>query len=253
MLPRSINIGPFTFHFYGLIIAAAIFLGWYLAKKRANLYGIPQKIFDEPIILTPLFLGIIGARLYHVIDYWSLYASNLLSIIYLWQGGLGILGGLAGAILGFAIVAKVKKVDLMSGLDLAAPSMLLGQAVGRVANFVNQEGFGPPTENPWGVFIAPENRPINFSQQSHFHPTFFYEAIIDAIFLVVLFRLSSRFKKPGQVFALYLILYSVGRFTIEFWRIDTAMIWSIKVAHVLSVIIFVVGIWLFAKPKSKET
>lgn len=245
MLPRSINVGPLTIHLYGLIIAVAILAGWLLAKKRASLYKVPEKIFDDPIWLVPLILGIVGARAYHVIDFWSIYSQNLTSIFYITRGGLGILGGLAGAFLGFLIVAKFKKLDVLAILDLASPSLLLGQAIGRLANFVNQEGFGPPTQAPWGVFIDVENRPLQFKEATHFHPTFFYETAIDGVFLYILLSLSKKFKLPGQTFALYLILYSVGRFIVEFWRIDTATIGEVKVAHIFTIIMFLVGLWLF--------
>src|SRR3990167_960576 len=123
MIPRSIEIGPFSIHFYGLIIVFAIFAGWYLAKNRARIYEIPQKIFDDPILLIPLVLSIAGARLYHVLDLWSYYGRNLADIIKIQNGGLGIWGGILGMILGFLIVVKLKKLDLSNSLDLAAPSV----------------------------------------------------------------------------------------------------------------------------------
>lgn len=249
ILPRSIDFGPFTIHLYGLIIAAAIFLGWYIAKKRSYLHKIPQALFDDPILLLPLVLGIIGARAYHVADYWDFYVQNPLSIINISAGGLGIWGSLVGIFVGFWLVAKIKSIDLLSLLDLISPSLILGQAIGRIGNFINQEAFGPPTNLPWAVYISPENRPAEFSQFTHFHPTFFYEAIIDAVFFLVLAKLSKKFARPGQTFALYLILYSIGRFTVEFFRIDTATIGTIKLAHILSLVAIVAGSWLFLKNK----
>ncbi len=250
MLPRSINIGPLTLHFYGLIIAIAIFVGYQLARSRSTFYKIPQKLFDDPILILPLVLGIVGARLYHVLDYWSYYSQNLTDIVKISSGGLGIFGGLAGIFIGFWIIARVKHLNLLSLLDLAAPSLFLGQAIGRIGNYINQEGFGPPTNLPWGVYIAPENRPAQFISSTHFHPTFFYEAAIDLIFFVILIFLEKRLHKSqlsvvsGQLFAYYLILYSLGRFAVEFWRIDTATIGTIKVAQVLSALTFVAGFWL---------
>src|SRR3989344_7552692 len=137
MIPAQISIGPIKFHLYGAIIAVAILVGWYLAKKRAHLFRIPQKIFDDPILLIPLLLALIGARAYHVIDFWSFYRADPLSIVNIAGGGLGIWGAIAGAIAGFAIVAKARKIDFLSACDLAGPSLLLGQAIGRIANYVN--------------------------------------------------------------------------------------------------------------------
>ncbi len=252
MLTRSIDIGPLTIHLYGLIIAISIYLGWLLAKKRAYLYKIPQALFDDPVLIIPLVLAIIGARLYHVVDYWDYYSVNFSQILAVWNGGLGIFGALIGAFLGFWIISKIRKINLLSILDLAAPSILLGQAIGRFGNFVNQEAFGPPTNLPWGVFISPENRPAQFLSSSYFHPTFFYEAAIDALFFAILLYLARRFNIRGQMFALYLIFYSTGRFIAEFWRIDTWIISQVRVAHVLSIIIFIFGTWLFLSLKAKN-
>ena len=280
MIPRSIEIGPLSFHLYGLIIAFAIFCGWYLAKNRAKIYKIPQKIFDDPILLIPLVLSIVGARLYHVLDLWSYYGRNLVKIVEIQNGGLGIWGGILGMLLGFLIVAKVKKLDFLKSLDLAAPSIILGQSIGRFGNFINQEGFGPPTNLPWGVFIDPQNRPTQHLLNTRFHPTFFYEAALNFLFFLILlflslprqpkagpplaekressigFSIKSRMtlKRPGQVFALYLVFYSVVRFITEFWRIDTATIGQLKIAHLISICIFILGIWLFfLKKRAKST
>ncbi|MBI2327702.1 prolipoprotein diacylglyceryl transferase [Candidatus Curtissbacteria bacterium] len=247
----NISLGPLTFHMYGLIIGVAILLGWYLAKKRAHLYKISQSTLDDPTLLIPLILGIAGARLYHVLDYLNFYRQNPGQILSITSGGLGIWGALGGISLGFWIIAKVKNIKLLSILDLVAPSLLLGQAIGRIGNFINQEGFGPPTSLPWGVYIAPENRPIQFINSTNFHPTFFYEAILDGLFFILLIILTKRFKLPGQIFGLYLAFYAAGRFTVEFWRIDTWTVGTIKIAHVLSVIAIAVGIWFLirrAKP-----
>lgn len=247
MLSRIIEVGPLTIHIYGLVIAFAIYVAYWLSKKKAHLHQIPQKLFDDPILLIPLIISLIGARLYHVLDYWDIYKNNLWSVLNISAGGLGIFGVLGGFLLGLFIISKVKKLNFTSLLDLVSPSMLLAQAIGRFGNWVNQEAFGPPTNLPWGIYIQPENRPPQFSQSTHFHPTFFYEAVIDAVFFIVLLKLSKRFNKPGQVFALYLILYSIGRFTAEFFRIDTAQIESVKVAHVLTVVIFLLGLGLIFK------
>ena len=252
MLPDKLKIGFLTIHLYGLIIAVSIYAGYLLAKRRSSLYRIPRKIFDDPILLLPLVLAIVGARLYHVLDYWLVYSQRPIEILYIANGGLGIWGAITGAVLGFWFVAKVRNLNFLSVLDLTAPSLLLGQAIGRLGNYINQEGFGPPTQIPWRVYISPDHRPIIYQNFTHFHPTFFYEAIADLIFFVIIISLASRFKKRGQVFALYLMLYSIGRFIVEFWRIDTATIGTLKVAHVLSVLIFTIGIFLLVKSRQNQ-
>ena len=245
MISRSIEIGPFSIHFYGLIIAFAIFAGWYLAKKRTKIYRVPQKIFDDPILLIPLVLSIAGARLYHVLDLWSYYGRNLAKIVEIQNGGLGIWGGILGMILGFLIVVKLKKLDFLNSLDLAAPSVILGQAIGRFGNYINQEGFGPPTNLPWGVPTDPENRPAQYLMYPRFHPTFFYEAILNFIFFILLLYLAGKVKIKGQVFALYLIFYSVARTISEFWRIDTWVVDGFKMAYLFSLAAFICGVTFF--------
>src|SRR3989344_1748070 len=252
MIVAQIKIGFLTIHLYGLIIAVSIYAGYLLAKRRFSAYRIPRKIFDDPILLLPLVLAIVGARLYHVLDYWLVYSQRPIEILYIANGGLVIWGAIAGAVLGFWFVAKVRNLNFLSVLDLTAPSLLLGQAIGRLGNYINQEGFGPPTQIPWRVYISPDHRPIIYQNFTHFHPTFFYEAIADLIFFVIIISLASRFKKRGQVFALYLMLYSIGRFIVEFWRIDTATIGTLKVAHVLSVLIFTIGIFLLVKSRQSQ-
>src|SRR3989344_1066842 len=202
MIVAQIKIGFLTIHLYGLIIAVSIYAGYLLAKRRFSAYRIPRKIFDDPILLLPLVLAIVGARLYHVLDYWLVYSQRPIEIFYITSGGLGIWGAIAGAVLGFWFVAKVRNLNFLSTLDLASPSLLLGQAIGRIGNYVNQEGFGPPTSLPWGVYINPDRRPAIYSQYNFFHPTFFYEAFIDLIFFVLILSLASRLKKRGQAFAL---------------------------------------------------
>jgi len=244
MIPREISIGPLTIHIYGLVIAIAIFLGWVLAKKRAAIYKVPRKLFDDPILIIPLILAISGARIYHIADYWDYYQNNLDQILVIWNGGLGIFGAIAGALLGFWAVAKIKKIDIWKILDLSAPSLLLGQAIGRIANYINQEGFGPPTDKPWGIYINPENRPLQFISSTQFHPTFFYEAAINFIFFIILIILAKKLQR-GQSFSLYLIFYASSRFITEFWRIDTWTVGEVKVAHVVAVSVFLIGIWCY--------
>lgn len=252
MVPQQINIGQFVIHLYGVIIAFAIYVGWQLAKKRSNLCKIPKSTLDSPVILAPLVLGIVFARLYHVVDYWRFYKGDFAAIVRIDNGGLGIWGGIFGAVVGFAIFSKVKRLNSLAILDLAAPSIVLGQAIGRIGNWVNQEGFGKPTGMPWGVFIDIKHRPVEFEFFTHFHPTFFYEAILDLIIFVFLIVFSRKSKKPGIVFALYLILYSAARFLVEFWRIDTATINGVKVAQVLSIVAVMLGLAILLKTK-KET
>lgn len=249
MIPNSFSIGPLTFHIYGLIISSAVVIGWHLAKKRANFYKIKPALLDHPLMLLSLILGVVGGRIYHVLDKWGYYKSNPDQIIQVSGGGLGIFGALIGIFAGLWIFARIKKVKLLSLLDLLAPSIILGQAIGRIGNYINQEGFGPPTSLPWGVYIDPAHRPEQYMFFTHFHPTFFYEAVLNLVAFYILLKLSSKLAKPGQILGLYLVLYGIIRFIVEFWRIDTAIVDEIKAAHILSLISTLSGIFL-VKAKS---
>ncbi len=238
-VPKSIQFGPLNIHIYGLLIAIAILVAWYISIKRAHLYKISRQKLESTVLLIPLVLGILGGRLYHVIDKWSYYSSNPWQTVRLDQGGLGIWGALVGIILGFYIFARIQKINFLNLLDLLAPSLLLAQGIGRIGNFVNQEGFGPPTSLPWGVMIG----------GTRVHPTFFYEMFLDFIFAIALIYLSPRFKKPGQAIGLYLISYGLIRFLVEFFRIDTWSIGDFKVAFVFSLAAILVGTYLFIRKK----
>ncbi len=251
MIKPYLELGPLKLHYYGLIIAAAIYIGLKLAQKRSAFYKIPAKLFDDLVIFTPLFLALIGGRAYHVLDKWSVYSQNPASIFYVSNGGLGIWGGLAGLIVGAYLVSKLKKINFLSFMDVISPSVLLAQALGRIGNFINQEGFGPPTQKPWGVYIDEIHRPIQYAASKFFHPTFFYEAIINLVFFIILVKITKQAKKPGQMFGFYLISYSVGRFIVEFWRMDTWQIGEFKIAQVLSVIAFTSGVYLVLSVKKK--
>lgn len=245
MIPPTFEIGPLTLHIYGIVVSLSIFIGWQLAKKRAYIYKIKKEHLESPLIILPLIFSLVGARVYHVVDMRSFYSKNVGEIINVSNGGLGILGGLLGFFLGLYLLAKIKRIKFLSLLDLVSPPLLLGQAIGRFGNFVNQEAFGPPTQKPWGIFISESNRPRQFIESTRFHPTFFYEAALDLLFFFTLLFLSKKFKVPGQTFSLYLILYGLGRFTVEFWRIDTWEVAGFKVAHAVSLLLIAVGIFAF--------
>lgn len=245
MIPKQIDIGPFAFHLYGAVIGIAIFIGWFVSKKRAKLYKIPVNIFEDYLLILPLTSSLIGARAYHVADYWHVYNQNPISILYIQNGGLGIWGALIGAVIGLSIYCKIRKLDLLKVLDLCAPALVLGQAIGRIGNYINQEGFGPPTNLPWKVYIEPLNRPLNFLSDEYFHPTFFYEAILNLLSFFILIIIAKKQKKPGQVFSVYLILYALSRFVTEHFRIDTWIIQDLKVSYLFSAACLFLGVFTY--------
>jgi phosphatidylglycerol---prolipoprotein diacylglyceryl transferase len=248
-----VQVGPFTIYFYSLFIIVGTVAGYFLARPEARRFRISADELKLSIGFGAI-PGFIGARLYHVIDQWSLYADDPLSALAIWNGGLGILGGLAGGVLGLLVFSRIFRKPFLRVLDVWAPSVLLAQALGRFGNWTNQEAFGPPTDRPWGIFITPENRPEAFADSSHFHPTFFYEAGLDFLGLGLLLLLRPRLRaKSGAVLGAYLVIYAVGRFIVEFYRVDTAHLGGLAVAHLVSVVLVGLGAWLWLRPARVES
>ncbi|MEX2209952.1 MAG: prolipoprotein diacylglyceryl transferase [Patescibacteria group bacterium] len=251
--PESVTLGPFTIYFYSLFILLGLGLGYLLAKPEARRLRIPFDVLRLSIFYG-LLPGIAGARLYHVLDRLDYYAGQPAQVFALWNGGLAILGGLAGGLLGLWWFARRRRIRLLRLLDAWAPSVLLAQAIGRFGNWTNQEAFGPPTDAPWGAFIEPAHRPAEHAAATHFHPTFFYEAGLNLLGLVLLLALRPRLRrKPGAVLGAYLVIYAAGRFATEFFRFDTATIGGVSVAHVAAIGLAATGIWLLARPGSLRT
>ncbi len=247
MISPSFQIGKITVHWYGVIIAVAVFAGFQLAKARAREYKIPQSIFEDYILIVPLLAGIIFARLYHVFSSFSYYFYRPKEIFLINNGGLGILGGLFGIFLGVLFISRVKKLNFLKILDLIAPSVILGQAIGRFGNFVNQEGFGPPTNVFWKVAIDEAHRPLQYIKFKYFHPTFFYEMVLDLAGFGLLLFCTKKFRSDGQIFGLYLIVYGASRLIVEHFRVDTWKIGTFKVAYLVVVIMISLGLYFVSR------
>jgi len=238
------TVGPVTFHLYGLMIGLGVLVGaWAAAKKD-------KKIWD--CLLWVIGGGIIGARLYHVVDLWSYYSQHLAQIPAVWQGGMGIYGGILGGILGLWIYVKKRKGATLlfwKLLDAGAVGLPLGQAIGRWGNYFNQELYGKPTSLPWGIFIRPENRLIQVMEFERFHPLFLYESLWCLIIFFVLLKIVKK-----NHFIIYLGLYGLGRFFLEFLRIEAWTISGINVAQMISVglMIAVVIWWLTFKNRNSK-
>lgn len=232
MDPVAFKVFGFEVRWYGLLIAIAVLIGTILALREAKRKGIKEEsIIDMLLFAVPG--AIIGARLYYVIFMWDYYSKNPGQILNLRGGGLAIHGVIIGGALVAYIFTKVKKLNFLTVADIVAPSLILGQAIGRWGNFANQEAHGGPTDLPWGIMV----------DGVKVHPTFLYESIWN--FLVFGFLLWYRRKKAkadGEVFAMYLVLYSIARFLIEGMRTDSLMLGPIRVAQLISAIIIIVGI-----------
>jgi phosphatidylglycerol:prolipoprotein diacylglycerol transferase len=226
--PVIFDVGPFTLRYYGLFIALGIVIGTRLTGRE-----LARKGYDGALAIESLFfvvpLGVVGARLYHVAtEYDSQYAaSSFSSILKVWNGGLGIYGAVAGGFVGLLLFSWYRRINPLVFADAAAPGLALGQAIGRWGNYFNQELFGGPSDLPWAIRISSHNRPAQFADVETFHPTFLYESIWDLLVCLALLWIARRFSewlKNGDVFLLYVSLYSVGRFFVETLRIDPAFL-----------------------------
>ncbi|NLO97430.1 MAG: prolipoprotein diacylglyceryl transferase [Peptococcaceae bacterium] len=239
----AFKIGPLSIHWYGIIIALAFGLGIALASYHAAQRKIDMDKFSNLVIVT-IPAAIIGARLYYVLFQWDYYAANPQEIVAVWHGGLAVHGGVIGGVLaGLLYVHRAKTLQLWICADIVAPSLILGQAIGRWGNFINQEAHGGQVSEE---FIS---KFPHFIQQgmlidgNYYHPTFLYESIWNAFVFCILFWLFRRRTLPdGTVAALYLILYSVGRFFIEGLRTDSLMLGPLRVAQVVSVLAILLGL-----------
>lgn len=220
----TIELGPVSIHFYGLTLLVAIAAAVAISGVRWTRSGGDWDLIFRVAVWGVAF-GIVGARLYHVVTSWSELPDEWWGPFAIWKGGLGVWGGIGlGAVVG-AIVARRAGVSVARLADCAAPALLVAQGIGRFGNWWNQELFGKPTDLPWGLEISPENRPLDYFDSETFHPTFLYEALWVFAAAALLLLVERRFRgriRPGNLFALYVVLYSAGRIWIETLRIDPA-------------------------------
>ncbi|AHY46415.1 lgt: prolipoprotein diacylglyceryl transferase [Rubrobacter radiotolerans] len=225
--PIVFEAGPFALRYYGLFIALGIAAGTWLASRELDRRG-----YDGTLALDSLLFvvipGFVGARIYHVVTDYGLYADDPIPGVFeVWNGGLGIYGAVAGGALGALFFAWYRGISFLDYADSVAPGLVLAQAIGRWGNYFNQELFGRPTDLPWGIRIAPENRPAEYADAAAFHPTFFYESVLNVLICLALLYVARRFSgwlRSGDIALLYIALYSVGRFFVETLRIDPAFL-----------------------------
>jgi len=239
--PVAFKIGPWPVYWYGIIIATAVVVGLIVAKKIGRNFKLWGTLFED-FLLWILPAALIGARLWYVLFNLDYYLANPDKIIAVWEGGLAIHGGIFAAVIVALIWTRVKKIDFFLFADIVSPALALGQAIGRWANYVNQEAYGTPTDLPWAMFIAGEYR----------HPTFLYESIWNILIFGLLYYYIGKKPIPGRVFAIYLTGYSVGRFFIEGLRTDSLMLGPLRVAQIVSLILIGVGIALFILVKKRR-
>ena len=220
------SLGPIPLRAYALLIILGIVVAVVVGSRRYVARGGSVGVIGD-IALWAVPFGIIGGRLYHVLTDWQLYfapgGSGIIGALRIWDGGLGIWGAVALGGLGAWIGARRLGVALPPIADAIAPGIALAQAIGRWGNWFNQELFGAPTTLPWGLEIAPQYRPAGYADYATFHPTFLYESLWMVGVALVLIWADKRVRMGhGRVFALYVLLYTLGRVWIEYLRIDSA-------------------------------
>ena len=247
MNPVAISLGPLEIRWYTILIILAFLIVSFFISKEAKRFKF-SKDFIFNLIFWTVIMSFLGARIYYVIFNWSYYASHLDEIIKIWQGGLAIHGGLIAGTITILVYSKKYKVNVLKLLDIVVVPLLLGQAIGRWGNFFNSEAHGAATSLNALQSLHIPRFIINGMNIGgvYYQPTFLYESLWCLIgFIVLLFIRRYKYIKIGQITALYLVWYGVGRFFIEASRTDSLMLGGFKSAQIISVIMFVGGIILF--------
>ena len=230
---RVLQIGSFSIHYYGLIIAIGLALAVIYGLRRRKTFGLTEDhILDGALLIVPF--AIICARLYYCAFSWDSFKDNPISMLYIWNGGLAIYGGVIGAALGIVVYCKVRKISLGATLDLVALGFLIGQAIGRWGNFMNREAFGAPVSENYFLAMGLFNRYLG--EYQYFHPTFLYESLWNVVGFVALHFLSKKRQYDGQIALGYVAWYGLGRAMVEGLRTDSLWWGPFRVSQLLAAV-----------------
>lgn len=259
MNPNVVEIFGISIKWYSVFILAGIIIAWICIKNDARKFGVKNDFLTN-LIFWIIVIGVVGARAYYVAFNWSYYGAHLNEIWHIWEGGLAIHGGLIAGSIVAIIYCKKYKVSAFRMLDIAAPYILLAQALGRWGNFFNGEAYGVATtyENLKSLKIIPDFIIYGMNINGvYYTPTFYYESIwclIGCIALLLIRKL--KYLRIGQQVGIYLMWYSLGRFFIESLRTDSLMLGYFKVAQIMSIVLFIVGLTIVLiqarKPKLED-
>ena len=251
---REFSLGPVSIHMYGLIIAFGLFLAVVYSMRRAKQFGVTEDhILDGVLWVTPF--AFLCARAYYCIFQWEgLYASNPISVFYIWEGGIAIYGGVLGAVAGIIVFCRIKKISLGAALDLVLLGFLIGQSIGRWGNFFNREAFGAETDTWLRMgLLDPATGVVTYH-----HPTFLYESLWNALGFVILHFLSKRREYDGQIALGYVVWYGLGRTFIEGLRTDSLYIpgTQLRVSQLLAAVSCLIAaavlVYFMFKPPVKK-
>ena len=253
-MPEGFYIGKLFIHFYGVIIMFGAILAAWLATVEAKRRGHnPDVVWD--VMPWLLIAGIIGARIWHILTppasmvemgiTTQYYLTHPLDAINIRAGGLGIPGAVMGGALALWLYTRKKKLSFASWVDIIAPGLALAQAVGRWGNFINQELYGAPTDLPWAIFIEPSRRLAEYMDVAYYHPMFLYESLWNLMNMAVLLILGRKLKEKlfrGDIFLIYLVIYPIGRFLLEFIRLDPSNVGGINANQTIMAIIAIASL-----------
>lgn len=244
--PVAFQLGPIAVRWYGILIVSGIVLAYYIGQREAVKRGLPEDFLADMLIWT-VPIAIISARIYYVAMRWEVYGANPERIIRIWEGGIAIHGALIGSIITAYIYSHIKGISFLKVADITAPSILVGQIIGRWGNFMNQEAYGGPVTRTFLENLFLPNWIIEqmYIEQdgTYVHPTFLYESVWNFIGLIILIFLRKLNLQRGEMFFFYIIWYSCGRFFIEGLRTDSLyLVGDLRSAQVVSIIGIVVGI-----------
>ena len=226
---REIQIGSLSVHLYGVIIAMGLLLAMLYAWKRSKQFGIRQDDITDGVLYVAPF-AVLCARLYYCAFEWEHYQDNPISVLYVWEGGLAIYGGVIGAIIGVAVFCRFKKIKMAALLDLVALGFMIGQSLGRWGNFFNREAFGSETD----IFLRMGLMNGFTGEVTYHHPTFLYESVWNAVGFAALHFLSKKRQYDGQIALGYAAWYGLGRVFIEGLRTDSLWWGPFRVSQVLA-------------------
>jgi len=245
--PVLVEIGPITIRYYGLMYVIAFVVGFILLTNEVRRKGLALSKEDLlDLLLWTIPAAILGARLYYVAFRWDVYAQHPIDIVKIWEGGLAIHGGVLAGALAVWLFARRKRVRFLALADALAPSLILGQAIGRIGNLMNGDAYGLPTTLPWGIRF-PADSPAGMAYPGlATHPSMIYEMILNLIVFATLWGTRKRGYKDGFSTAVYFILYAVGRSIVSITRGDSLWlgpipgIGMVRAAHAIS-LVFVIG------------
>lgn len=245
--PMIFMAGPFMLTWFGLFVALAVLAGGWLGVREARRKGIdPEKM--QALIFWGLIGGFVSARLFHVVDRWDLYAGNPVSALYVWEGGLAIYGGLVGGVLSGLLYTWRQGLPFWRVADAAAPGLILGQGLGRLACIPNGDAVGAPTGLPWAfIYTNPASMVPPELLGTPLHPYAVYELVFDLALLGLLWKLRSVYKVDGMLFLTYAGVYAAGRFLLTYFRVEEVWFFGLQEAQVVALVVLILTVPLLTR------